>query len=266
MKTDSIFYQLFQAAPSAFFELIGNTDPRTSTYGFGSQEVKQANFTIDGIFLPPTRMSQFPIYFVEAQGYRDKKGENFYYRFFGEIHLYLKDYQPSNDWRGVVIFTEKRFDPGLPPHYAEYENSPRVQRIYLNKLPPELGDRSSGLGILQLIGTTQKQAPAKGRALIERTQQELTDAIVQRNFIELVETIFVYKFPKLSSQEIGKMLGLSELKQTRVYQEAQEEKQDEMLRMTVPLLIERGMTVEEIAQHYKLPIESVQRFAQSGTN
>ena len=62
------------------------------------------------------------------------------------------------------------------------------------------------------------------------------------------------------------MLGLSELKQTRVYQEAQEEKQDEMLRMTVPLLIERGMTVEEIAQHYKLPIESVQRFAQSGTN
>jgi len=34
-----------------------------------------------------------------------------------------------------------------------------------------------------------------------------------------------------------------------------------MLRMTVPLLIERGMTVEEIAQHYKLPVESVQRFA-----
>ncbi|KAM3104464.1 DUF2887 domain-containing protein, partial [Phormidesmis sp. 146-33] len=78
-----------------------------------------------------------------------------------------------NDWRGVVIFTEKRFDPGLPRHYAEYENSPRLQRIYLNKLPMDVGDRSLGLGLLQLIGTPQKQAPAKGRALIERTRQEL---------------------------------------------------------------------------------------------
>ncbi|KAM3096143.1 DUF2887 domain-containing protein [Phormidesmis sp. 146-12] len=165
-----------------------------------------------------------------------------------------------NDWRGVVIFTEKRFDPGLPRHYAEYENSPRLQRIYLNKLPMDVGDRSLGLGLLQLIGTPQKQAPAKGRALIERTRQELTDVTIQQNFIELVETIFVYKFPKLNSQEIGKMLRLSDLKQTRVYQEAQEEKQDEILAMTVPLLIDRGMTVEEIAQYYKLPIETIRRF------
>jgi predicted transposase/invertase (TIGR01784 family) len=269
LKTDSIFYQIFQTTPSAFFELIGNPDPRTVSYGFGSQEVKQASFTIDGIFLPPLRMPQAPIYFVEAQAYRDKRGENFYYRFFGEIHLYLKDYQPVNDWRGVVIFTEKRFDPGLPPHYAEYENSFRIQRIYLNKLPPEMGDRSLGLGILQLIGTTQKQAPARGRALIERTRQELTDVIDQRNFIELVETIFVYKFPKLNSQEIGRMLGLAELKQTRVYQEAEqageEKKQEEMLRLTVPLLVEKGMTVAEIAQHYKLSVETVQRFVQSNT-
>lgn len=256
MKTDSIFYQLFQTAPSVFFEVIGDTDPRTSTYGFGSQEVKQTSFTIDGIFLPPLRMPQCPIYFVEAQGYRDKKGENFYYRFFGEIYLYLKDYQPVNDWRGVVLFTEKRFDPGLPHHYAEYENNPRLQRIYLNKLPPEMGDRSLGLGILQLIGTTQKQAPAKGRSLIERTRQELTDVTMQRNFIELIETIFVYKFPKLNSQELGKMLGLSDLKQTRVYQEAREE----VLEKTVPLLLQSGMTVEQIATQLGFPVETVQRF------
>jgi hypothetical protein len=56
LKTDSIFYKLFVMAPSVFFELIGNTDPRTSAYGFGSQEVKQTSFTIDGIFFPPLRM------------------------------------------------------------------------------------------------------------------------------------------------------------------------------------------------------------------
>lgn len=258
MKTDSIFYQLFQTAPSAFFELIGDSDPRTSTYGFGSQEVKQASFTIDGIFIPPLRMRQAPIYFVEAQAYKEE--ENFYYRFFGEIHLYLKDYKPDHDWRAVVIFTEKRFDPGIPGHYSEYENNPRVQRIYLNKLPSDVSDHSLGLGILKLIGAPQKQAPERGRALIDRTRQEITDEIVQRNFIELVETIFVYKFPKLNSQEIGKMLGLTELKETRVYQEAQEEKQAEMLTKMVPKLLRRGMTIEEIAADLELPVDIIQPF------
>lgn len=161
----------------------------------------------------------------------------------------------------MVIFTEKRFDPGLPRHYAEYENSPRLQRIYLNKLPPEMGDRSLELGILQLIGTNQKQAPGKGRALIARTRQELTDATTQQNFIELTETVFIYKFPNLNFQEIGDILGLGDLKQTRAYQEAREEEREELLQITVPLLLEKGMTIEEIAQLYKLPTATVERFA-----
>ncbi|MBW4525023.1 MAG: Rpn family recombination-promoting nuclease/putative transposase [Phormidium tanganyikae FI6-MK23] len=156
MKTDSIFYRIFQTTPNTFFELIGESDPRMTTYAFGSQEIKQTSFRLDGIFLPPLRLTGFPIYFVEAQAYSDKKGENFYARFFGEIHLYLKDYQPVNNWRAVVIFTEKRFDPGIPAHYSEYENNPRVQRIYLNKLPSDVGDLSLGLGVLQLLGMSQK--------------------------------------------------------------------------------------------------------------
>lgn len=254
MKTDSLFYKIFQTAPSTFFELIGNADPRTVTYGFGSQEVKQTSFTIDGIFIPTLRMRQHPIYFVEAQAYKEE--ENFYYRFFGEIHLYLKDYKPDHDWRAVVIFTEKRFDPKIPQHYSEYENNSRLQRIYLNQLPPEVGDQSIGLGLLQLIVTKPKQAPERGRALIDRTRQSLTDVTKQRNFIELIETVFVYKFPQLTFGEIGEMLGLGDLKQTRAYQEAQEE----VLEKTVPLLLQSGMTVEQIAAQTGFPVETIQRF------
>jgi predicted transposase/invertase (TIGR01784 family) len=244
MKTDSIFYRIFQLAPNTFFELIGNSDSRTATYTFTSQAVKQTSFNIDGIFLPPPRLHQFPIYFVEAQAYKEE--DNFYYRFFGEINLYLKDYQPAHPWQAVVIFTEKRFDPGVPHHYSEYENNPRLQRLYLNKLPPEMGERTLGLGLLQLLGTKQKQAPAKGRVLIERTRQELTDVTSQRNFIELIETVFVYKFPQLNFQEIGKMLGLGDLKQTRADREAQQEKQDEMLSKVVPLLLAQGLTIDPL--------------------
>jgi predicted transposase/invertase (TIGR01784 family) len=166
LKTDSIFYKLFKVVPNAFFELIGETDPRTVTYAFVSQEVKQTSFRLDGIFIPPPRLRQLPIYFVEAQAYRDKKGENFYRRFFTEIYLYLNDYVPSNNWRAVVIFTTRRFDPKIPAHYQEYEDNPRVQRIYLDELPSEVGDRTLGLGLLMLLGEKQKDAPAKGRSLI----------------------------------------------------------------------------------------------------
>jgi predicted transposase YdaD len=89
---------------------------------------------------------------------------------------------------------------------------------------------------------------------------DLCSNLLHKSYIELIETVFIYKFPKLNSLEVARMLGLGDLKQTRAYQEAQEEKQNQLLEMTVPLLLEKGMTVEEIAQHYKLSIETIQRF------
>jgi len=46
---------------------------------------------------------------------------------------------------------------------------------------------------------------------------------VQQQIIELIETIVPTNSPNLSREELETMLGLSELKQTRVYQEAREE-------------------------------------------
>ncbi|MGG6270028.1 hypothetical protein ACQ4M3_32060 [Leptolyngbya sp. AN03gr2] len=74
----------------------------------------------------------------------------------------------------------------------------------------------------------------------------------------------MYKFPQLNFQEVGQMLGLGDLKQTRAYQEAEqageEKEREKMLQMTVPLLLQKGMTVAEIAQYYGLSIELIQRF------
>ncbi|WP_017655943.1 DUF2887 domain-containing protein [Fortiea contorta] len=41
MKTDSIFYRLFQEFTSIFFELIGNPPETANTYQFASVEIKQ---------------------------------------------------------------------------------------------------------------------------------------------------------------------------------------------------------------------------------
>lgn len=129
------------------------------------------------------------------------------------------------------------------------------------------------IGVLQLIGIKEDIAPQKARQLIARTQQQLTDAAEQQKIIELVETVFIYKFPNLSRQEIEQMLGLSELKQTKVYQEALEEGLEQGLEQgrqegkltTVPLLLEAGMTVEQIAQRLGLDLETVKQVAQQNS-
>lgn len=60
------------------------------------------------------------------------------------------------------------------------------------------------------------------------------------------------------------MLGLT-LEQTRVYQEAKAEGREEILRVTVPLLLKMGMSVEQIAQQLNVDVESVRLAAQQNT-
>jgi len=82
MKTDTIFYQLFQSFPSIFFELIQLPINEANNYRFDSVEVKQLSFRLDGVFLPQNNNPQTPIYFCEVQLQED---EAFYRRFFTEI-------------------------------------------------------------------------------------------------------------------------------------------------------------------------------------
>jgi predicted transposase/invertase (TIGR01784 family) len=56
-----------------------------------------------------------------------------------------------------------------------------------------------------------------------RSQQEIPDPWVTRSIIDLLETVSVAKFAQLSREEIQSMFLLSDIKQTRVYQEAKQE-------------------------------------------
>ncbi|MBW4666292.1 MAG: hypothetical protein KME60_02320 [Cyanomargarita calcarea GSE-NOS-MK-12-04C] len=52
------------------------------------------------------------------------------------------------------------------------------------------------------------------------------------------------------------MLGLT-LQETRFYQEAKAEGREEILKLTVPLLLKTGMTIEQIAQQLNVDLETV---------
>jgi predicted transposase YdaD len=95
---------------------------------------------------------------------------------------------------------------------------------------------------------------------LELLQIQSSDGIEQQRVLEWIVTVFVHKFPKLSREEIKTMLGTkAELKETRFYQEIQ----DEMLVEAVPMGLQAGLTVAEIAKRFKVPVKKIQEIAKS---
>jgi len=69
-------------------------------------------------------------------------------------------------------------------------------------------------------------SPTKTIALAQDLADKIEEAVdpaLQEQVVKFIETVLVYKFPQLSRQEIETMFNYSDLKKTRVYQEAKEE-------------------------------------------
>lgn len=263
MKTDPIFYRLFQTFPSTFFELIGHPPEEATAYEFRSVEIKQTAFRIDGVFIPMSSSDQQPILFAEVQFQKDPE---FYYRLFSEITLYLRQYKPLSDWQAIVIYPTRSIETPEPLAYRDWLSLPKVRRMYLNELELE-AEPSLGVSIVRLVVESEKSALNQAKGLIAKAQRDISDRITQRKILELIETIVVYKFPKKSRQELEAMLGLGDLKDTRFYQEAKQEGEQEGEQKakieSVPRLLQMGLTLEQIAQGLNLPIETVRQAAQS---
>ena len=82
MKTDHLFYRLFQEHPEVVFELTGWPLSPAAGYTLHAEEVKQTSFRLDGILLPAETAPHEPIVFLEAQSQPDN---GFYPRWFTSL-------------------------------------------------------------------------------------------------------------------------------------------------------------------------------------
>ncbi|WP_083866325.1 Rpn family recombination-promoting nuclease/putative transposase [Calothrix sp. PCC 6303] len=162
MRTDKIFYSLFQTFPSIFFAIIGNQNIDANSYQFVSVELKETAFRIDGVFIPTLETSEQPVYFAEVQFQTDK---TFYRRLFAEIFLYLQQNESVKFWRAVVIYPTRSIETDDTQPYRLYLDSPQVQRIYLDELGT-VAENSLQLAVVQLIIEGEQTAIEKGRELI----------------------------------------------------------------------------------------------------
>ncbi|NJK29103.1 MAG: Rpn family recombination-promoting nuclease/putative transposase [Acaryochloris sp. RU_4_1] len=222
MRTDSLFYRIFQTDPGILFELLGQSPDIAQGYDFKSVEIKQVAFRLDGVFLPTPNSPDQTVWFAEVQFQRDPL---FYQRFFSEIYLYLGLHPETVDWQAAVIFPYRQIEPVNPQVYRTNFNSDQVHRIYLEDL--DKPSDSLGVGLMQLIVADAVDTVTQAQTMLSKAQRQGQTNPKITAIMELIETIMVYKFPQLSREEIENMLGLSELKQTKVYQEALQEGRQE---------------------------------------
>jgi predicted transposase/invertase (TIGR01784 family) len=176
-----------------------------------------------------------------------------------------------------VLFPSRSVDTGVTLRYLELLNPQRVTRVYLDELS-QIETSSVGIGTVKLVIEPEETAANKAKELINSAQQQIADAAQRRELIQLIETIIVYKFPRLSRKEIEQMLGNEQLKKTRFYQEAFEEGKEEGTQQgiqqgiqqgkleTIPILVKQGLSIEQIAEALSLDVETVRQAARQQTS
>ncbi len=269
MKTDSLFYTIFQELPFVFFALLGVPESATSQYQFTSQELKQLALRLDGLFLPLEPNPALPFYIVEVQFQPDPQ---LYDRLFSELLLYIRQYKPPHPWQLVVIYPDRQIERINTLHFTGFLQLPNITRIYINELTPS-ESTSLSVQLLKLITAPEATAPDLATQIARQAKVEILDLAIKKNLINLLETIIVYKLPYKSREEIAAMLNLSNLKETKFYQEVfaegeaegkaegkAEERAEAKQREKAAILrmSNRGLSVAEIATFLDLPEAEVE--------
>lgn len=278
MRRDAIFYTLFQRSPTLLFELVNNPPANPQNYRFESVEIKEPNFRIDGVFLPAADDPARTVFFAEVQFQKD---ESLYHRFFSESLLYLYRNQTLyTDWYGVIIFHSRSLEPENTTIHRALLQSTQVQRIYLDELE-EPATQPIGIQLIQLTIAPDHEMVTQGRRLIEQANQGQTENLSRQDIIEVITAIAVYKFTNIDRTEVEAMLGIN-LEESRLYQQlkaeieakqaeseaklrAESEQQGELKGKlaAVPLLLQAGISPDQIAAQLNLDPELIQEIMRS---
>jgi predicted transposase/invertase (TIGR01784 family) len=260
VKRDPLFFRLFKELPSCFFQLVGRTDVDAQRYQLEAIEYKSTAVRLDGVFRP-VQPSDDPAYIWEAQNYAS---EMVYANVLSKVGRFLEHGDPAQDWVAVVIYPTRSLEQKNLRPYRCLLDSDQMVRIYLDELPAAAPDQFE-LGILELIAAKPDAALKKACAMVPRVRGSQQTPQSQGLLLQLIETVIVYQFPHWSRAEIEKMLQVTDVTQTRVYQEGVEEGLEKGRQQTTEAvtrrLLEAGRPIAEIAQVTGLTAAQIRKFS-----
>lgn len=212
MRTDALFYELFQAAPQTFFELLQITP--TCPYRFESITIKMSEKRIDGV-LEPSQAGE-RIYFAEVQAFPD---EVIYWRVLREVATFFEQ-RPAlkdNDWQALVLWLNKDDDPGYST-LLNLSRQPlsRLVSVDLLALLPKLQANALSLNVLRpLLAETEEDVRKNLQQWAQNIQQTPNlDQQTETRLLTILAQFVEQKFRSLTYKEISDMLRLTPLAET----------------------------------------------------
>ncbi len=236
MRTDPLFYELFQTRPQIFFEIAQITPP--CAYRFESVTVKSAEKRIDGVLYPAVEGQ--PIYFVEVQAAPD---EQMYWRTSREVSTFFEQRPSLKDTAlyAYVIWLDGEDDKGFKKtHIKDNDNVPRILSVYLVDILKKLPNHSLALNVLKpLIVDTEQEVRQNITTWVEQIRQAELSPEAEQRLLMVMSQFIEEKFKILSYKELCKMLRLTPFKETASYKEAfEEDVQKELQNYSIAMLIQ----------------------------
>ena len=256
VASDKLFYWLFQEHAERLHPLVAALLPRMDGYVFSAPVLKEREYRLDGLFLPPADQPDLPALILEAQMAADP---GFLLRLNAETGRLLQQQdrqgRPISQWQVVVICPSRELNFGDPMPVQEFVER-RVVWIELQpeRLPPSAPPLQKALAMLLL---PEDQLPACSRAI----RAEAAGTGLGSEIDDVIAAILVARFSGRTVPEICAMGGITvdDFTSSVAYREIfglgrqegrQEGRQTEAVAMTLRLLEHRCGTLSPAQQSH----------------
>jgi len=204
VASDKLFYWLFQQHAERLQPLVAGLLPSMQGYVFSAPVLKEREYRLDGLFLPPADQPELPALILEAQMAADP---GFLLRLYAETWRLLQQQECQGRaicrWQVVVIRPSRELNFGNRLPVQEFVRE-RVVWIELQpeRLPPSAPPLQKALAMLLL---PEEQLPACSKAI--RAEAAGTDLAAEID--DVIAAILVTRFSGRTIPEICAMGGIT---------------------------------------------------------
>lgn len=212
MASDKLFYSIFHDQPDLILRWLDDLPVDAAGYRFSAPVLKEREYRLDGLFLPPEERSDCPAIVLEAQMAPDRK---FLARLYAESGRFVQQEEWEREWQVVVICPNRKLNFGSSLPVREFLEH-RVRWIEL--LPSDGQDVTEPL--TQVLGLLL-QPEAEVRAITDRLRQQASNNPAAQQVLPLIAAILLARFNDRPISEICAMGGLSldDFTKSRAYRE-----------------------------------------------
>ncbi|MCP9886742.1 DUF2887 domain-containing protein [Cyanobium sp. ATX 6A2] len=208
MLSDKLFFWLFQNRPDRILTLLDGLPADACGYSFSAPVLKQREYRLDGLFLPPPNRPDLPALILEAQMAPDP---GFLRRLYAETARLLQQQPTITAWRVLVITPSRHLDFGDPGPVAEFLE----RRLHWVELQPQRWPQQPAQPaiplfqrLLALLVQPEAQIPTAVQGL-RREAPLLPTPDEAADLLTLIPTILIARFYDRPVEEIAAMAGIT---------------------------------------------------------